>query len=256
MKRIKELNFYQKGVLLFLAVMTLIFAVIYSVTISREGFAYKDVILVPAQENGEIVYSGKIQGKQASFTVSADNTVVFRHGDKIYGPYTVREDSGAIPKDSEFRNSMKGVEVCKEEEILFRGGSVKYEGGLLLFHEDGSFENTLVMVTMANGVTLDENGNAVDEMEPSVSVILELTDNPEMVHKGHWFVWFLGVLICAVTAISILFADEIFRFHMSFRIQNPDQAEPSDMEMAGRYISWTLLPVMAVILWVMGIRIM
>lgn len=256
MKRINKLNLYQKGVLLFLAVMVLVFAMVYSVTISKEGFAYKDAILVPAQESGKIVYSGKIQGKQASFSVSADKTVVFTHGDKVYGPYTVREDFGAIPKDSDFKNSMKGVEVCEGDEILFRGGIVKYEGGLLLFHEDGSFENTLVTVTTANGEILDENGNVVDEMEPSVSVILELTDNPEMVHKGHWFVWFLGVLICAVTVISILFADEIFRFHMAFRIQNPDQAEPSDMEMAGRYISWTLLPVMAVILWIMGIRLM
>ena len=41
--------------------MILIFAVIYPKTISRVGYRYNDEILVPNQENGNIVYSGKNQ---------------------------------------------------------------------------------------------------------------------------------------------------------------------------------------------------
>ena len=82
MERIKCLNYYQKGLLLLMTAMMLVFAVLYPVTISRVGFQYKGTILVPSQENGNTVYSGKIQGKQAHFTVSEDKSVVFQYGKK------------------------------------------------------------------------------------------------------------------------------------------------------------------------------
>ena len=70
MQRIKCLGRYQKIVLLFMAAVVLVFSILYPITIEREGFEYKDAILVPNLENGNTVYSGKIQGKQASFTAS------------------------------------------------------------------------------------------------------------------------------------------------------------------------------------------
>ena len=127
MKRIKELDLYQKSILAVMAIMALVFASVYSKTISRVGFEYMDTILVPAQENGGTVYSGKIRGQQAQFTVSKDKTVVFRHGDNSYGPYTAKKDPAAIPQDSEMVSSMTGVELRQGETILFRGGVLKTE---------------------------------------------------------------------------------------------------------------------------------
>lgn len=101
MERIKCLNLYQKKILLFIVLIMLVFTVIYPIIIAREGFAYKDAILIPNQENDSVVYTGKIQGKQASFTVSPEKTVEFRYGDKFYGPYTLKVDSSAIPKSKE-----------------------------------------------------------------------------------------------------------------------------------------------------------
>ena len=60
MERIKNLNLYQKGVLVFMIIISLIFSVVYSRTISKVGFEYKDTILVPSQDNGSTMYSGKI----------------------------------------------------------------------------------------------------------------------------------------------------------------------------------------------------
>lgn len=45
MDRIRELNRYQKDVLIVVIVMALVFAVIYPKTISRVGFAFKDAVL-------------------------------------------------------------------------------------------------------------------------------------------------------------------------------------------------------------------
>ncbi len=253
MERIKSLGWYQKGILLLMAAMALVFTVLYPMTIAREGFAYKNAILSPKQENGNTVYSGKIKGKQASFTVSPDKRVEFQYGDQIYGPYTAKEDPTAIPKDSEMRESMTGVELLCGEEILFRGGVVSAGSYLWLYSEDGSAENIDVFVT-SNGIITDENGNTVDPMEPSAADILDLMAGPELTHKGQWSAWFCGVLICIAAAISILFADELFRWSLSFQIRNADEAEPSDWEIAGRYFLWTVMPIVAMILFVEGLQ--
>lgn len=124
-----------------MVVMAMVFAVIYPVTISRVGFAFQDEIFVPAEENESTVYSGKLMGEQASFTVSADKTVVFQYGDQTYGPYTAKEDAAAIPKDSEMAEYMTGVELRLGDEILFRGGVFDQGDTMWLYNEDGSLDN-------------------------------------------------------------------------------------------------------------------
>ncbi|WP_312280295.1 hypothetical protein [Oscillibacter sp.] len=254
LERVKRLDRYQKGVLLLMIAVVLAFTVIYPMTIAREGFAYENAILIPAQENGNTVYSGKIQGKQASFTVYTDKTVEFQYGDKIYGPYTAKEDPTAIPKDSEMGEYMTGVELRQGEKTLFRGGILDQGEYRWLYNEDGSIENIAFSVTTSNGIAMDENGNVIDPMEPTASAILGLLNSPELTHKGAWLAWFGGVFVCIVTAISILFVDELFRWNLAFQIRNVDRVEPSEWEIAGRYITWTVLPIVAMILFVMGLQ--
>ena len=254
MERIKNLNLYQKGVLVFMIIILLIFSVVYSRTISKVGFEYKDTILVPSQDNGSTMYSGKIQGQQALFIMSEDKTVVFHYGDKTYGPYTVKEDPTAIPKDEEFREEMTGVELYNGEKLLFRGGILKFGDNTMLYNEDGTVESFGISYVTSYGVELDENGNEIDPIEPSASDILELMNDPELTHKGEWLTWLEGAFICILNALSILFADELFRWNLAFQIRDVEKAEPSDWEIAGRYIGWTVLPIMALILFIVGLR--
>lgn len=256
MEKIKRLNRYQKGVLIVMLTMALVFAVVYSVTISRVGFAYQDAILVPSQENGGTVYSGKLKGQQARFTVSEDKTVVFQHGDKTYGPYTAKEDPTAIPKDEEMAEYMTGVELRQGEDILFRGGVRDGWDSYLMYNEDGTVYNFgyFFSYTGGDGIERDVNGNIIDSVEPSALTILELMDGPELTHKGEWFAWFGAVFICILNAVLILFADELFRWNLAFQIRNAEYAEPSDWEIAGRYVSWTVLPIMALVIFIAGLR--
>lgn len=254
MERVQALNRYQKAILILLTVMVLVFTVLYPLTIFREGFAYQNAILIPSQQGGSTVYVGKIQGETARFTVSADKTVQFQYGDKTYGPYTVQEDTSAIPKDHEMSARMRGIALYCGDTLLFRGGVLQQEDFLLLFQEDGSLYDTGISVTISNGIAMDGNGEVIDPMEPSASTILQLMDGPQLTHKGSWAAWLGGLMICGITAILILFADELFRWELTFRIRNVDQAEPSDCEIAGRYISWTILPIMALALFVWGLQ--
>jgi len=256
MDRIRNLNRYQKGVLLLTVIMALSFTAAYFVTTARVGFAYRDAILLPEEEDGTTLYSGKIRGVPAVFRVFPDKKVEFQYGEKRYGPYTAREDPTAVPESMTPGIRVTGVELREGEKILFRGGVAKGDGFYWLYDEDGSLSNMTVEIYAVSeyGTVYDENGEEVDPMEPSASTILSLMAGPELSHKGDWYGWFLGMLVCAAAWIAVLFAEELFRLSMSFRVQDPYQVEPSDWEVAGRYIGWTALVILALVVFAMGLQ--
>ena len=251
MERIRNLDPYQKVVLILLIVTLACFAVLYHITVSRVGYAYMDAILVPAEENGSTVYSGEINGETAAFIVSGES-VTFQYADKVYGPYTVKKDPAAVPEDHSNAHLMTGVEVLDGEEVFFRGGIMEFGSGWLVAREDGRLD---VTIQTANGIVTDEYGNVIDPMEPSVGTILELLHGPELNHKGQWAMWFLGLFVALCTAASMLFADELFYLGIWHRIRNPELAEPSDWVIAGRYIGWTVALIGEFILLWMGLQI-
>ncbi len=73
-------------VLIVMLVMLLVFSVAYPLTISRMGFQYRGEILVPQVPEKQTVYSGRVNGQKASFTVTSDGTITCQMGDKAYGP--------------------------------------------------------------------------------------------------------------------------------------------------------------------------
>ena len=254
MQRIKNLNGYQKGLLLLMLAMALVFAVVYHMTIARVGVLYQNAIFVPAEENGVTVYSGKLRGKQAEFTVSADKTVSFRCDGQTYGPYTVKEDPTARPEDEFGREGMTGVEIRDGEKLLFRGGFWQSDGSFWLRNADGSMDLGMQTYVVENGVKKDSDGNIIDPAKPSASDILRLVFDPELTHKGSWLAWLGAVFISILTAASILYADELFRFDLSFQIQNAEAAEPSEWEMMKRYISWTVFAIATLVIYFLGLQ--
>lgn len=259
MERIRNLDKYQKGILVLLLVMYAVFAAVYFVVISRVGYLYHDTVLVPGEENGNTVYSGKIDGKQAVFTVTADQAVTFRHGEKLYGPYTVKEDPTAIPEEDDFAAYMTGYEIRDGEEIFFRGGGFKNggdDGYWMLYNEDGSFASISITAVASDGaIVTDGKGNIIDPMEPSAGTILQMVEGPKLTNKGHWGFYLIAGMFSVVIVISILFADEVFRWGLRYQIRNPELAEPSDWEIASRYIGWTALTVAVLVVYIMGLQV-
>ncbi|MBR5247341.1 MAG: hypothetical protein IKV27_00080 [Lachnospiraceae bacterium] len=257
MEKIKELNRYQKGILILLVAMAIIFGILYAKATSNIGFLYMDKIFEVSQENGNTVYSGKIQGDICKFVVTTDNTVTFQAGDRNYGPYKVKKDPSAIPKEESWAGEMTGVEVTAGEEILFRGGFLHWgntDDIWIMVNEDGTDANITITATMSDGTIIDGDGNIVDPMEPSVKTIIKLVEGPELTHKGDWQAWVYALVISVITAVTILYADELFRLNLSFQIKDPDYAEPSDWEITGRYIGWTIMPGLALFLYIIGLQ--
>ena len=253
MERIKNLGKYQKAALLLTILMVLVFTVIYAITTSRDGYVYKDEILIPMQENGDIIYSGKIDGEQAIFTVFEDKSVEFQYGDKIYGPYVIKEDPNAITSDNDMGDGTMGIEVYCDGEVIFRGSARKMTDYWRLANEDGTSAAFEIYVTSADGSILDSNGNVIDPMAPDISNILVLVTGAELEHKGYWFIWFLGVVLCMNNVVAILFADELFRIKLAYTVRNVDKVEPSDWEITGRYISWAAYPIIALVVFIVGL---
>lgn len=254
MERIRSLDKYQKAVIVFMLILVAVYAVIYPVTMAKEGYLYFDEIMIPHQENGNTVYSGNIEGDSAAFTVTGDKAVTFQYRGKTYGPYTAKRDAAAIPAEYAGRQDVTGLELYRGEALIFRGGVYKLQDMWWFVNADGSYADSGIVTIIGNGIVTDEKGNVIDTMEPSLSTVWNLMEDPELQHKGDWGTWVIGLLICLFTAASILFADELFRMSLMFKVYNVDKVEPSDWEIFTRYVTWTLLPIAAWVMFAVGLK--
>lgn len=252
MERIRSLTRFQKGILMVLAAIAVLFSVVYITAGQKEGYAYRDQILFRTEESGNTVYSGKISGQRAVFTVRGDKSIEYRYGDKTYGPYIVKEDPSALPDGA--GSQMTGYEIRRGDELYFRGAVIRVDRTLLAFDENGDLESAASVVSEVNGVVMDEDGNIIDQNEPSFSELIKLAEGPELVHRGSWGFWFLGMFVSILTAVSVLYADELFRFYMGLRLANAENAEPSDLVLVMRRVSWVCLLAAVIFIFITGLN--
>ena len=237
-----------------LIVIVAVFSVLYFFIGRRYGVEYQDALYFPATEGNTMVYSAKVDGQSASFTVEKD-IVTYDWGDTVYGPYTVREDPTAAPGGEWESLDLIGVEIREEDSILFRGG---YTEDLFLFiREDGEPDSDLFHVTYSvNGVEHDADGNVVDPHQPSLSTLIRFSQLPEAdAHRGNSLMWFLGLFLAGIAALLIKFDDTLFRLHLSFRVKYPEDAEPSDWEIFSRIFSWIAFTLLSLGLFIAGLVI-
>ena len=250
MNRFRELERFPKILLIALVLLVVVFAPIYGITASRLGYLHNGEIFVPRQENSLTLYETTVDDQLCVFTVTAD-TVTLLWGDKTYGPYTLREDPTAVPEDISF--PMTGIEILDGQKVYFRGGMTDEATDFWLVNEDGSHTDSM-SYTLSNGVEYDMNGNPIDHKKPVPYQIVSLLRGPELTHKGDWIGFLIGIFCAAATAVSILFADELFYLSICFRVENAETAEPSDWYIACRNFSWLLLTIFTGAAFFMGLQ--
>lgn len=240
----------QRVLLLLQAFLVVLFLILYATFGRQQVIEYHNTLFRCRTDGDTTVYSGTLDGEKAVFTVSPGPVVEFRWGDALYGPYIITEDSTAIPEQQampEFFTSseyLTGVEVRRGSDVLFRGACHILGGSLsFLIAEDGSYDSFSV------SVIADSN----TKPEPSVRSILRIALAPELTQRGQWYFFFLGVICCAICTVSILFADDLFRFHLQFRVKYPEDAEPSDWELFTRWVGWIVLTIAALIICIVGL---
>ena len=255
MQKIRSLGTYAKLILIVLVLMVLLFSILYPVTMSKKGFAYRGTILMPTKTEDGMIYSGAVRGTPVSFKVFNDRSVVCRAGDQIIGAYSVTEDRDAVPKGHPWETMMTGVELRCGEDIVFRGGMLRRDDGTLLV-SDGDDETDWFIITREYGAdpVYDSKGNEIGLTNPSPASIIELMYGPRLSNKGSISGWIGGIFICALAAVIVIFSKDMFRFRVSLYVQNAADAEPSDLTVVGWYISWTMMPLLALYVFILGLR--
>ena len=253
-ERIRNLSGYQKAILLAMAAMVLVFSAVYLLTVRRVGYLYQGTILVPTQEDGATVYTGSIRNTAAQFRVT-ENQVTFRYGDIQYGPYTMESDPTAVPSQQDAEEGFVGIEIRDKGKLLFRGGVRGLQDYCFFIHSDGSSDFLSIYEDGVTGVAYNaETGEVYDRMAPTLRDIYALLTNPPLTHKGEGMAWLAGVVICIVNAVTLLFADELFYWKMSFLVRNAQGAEPSDWALGQRFIGWAALGILALVVFVLGLQ--
>ncbi len=254
-QRIRNLEGYQKAILLAMAAMVLVFSVVYLLTVRRVGYLYQSTILVPTQEDGATVYTGSIRNTAAQFRVT-ENQVTFRYGDTQYGPYTMESDPTAVPSQQDSEEGFVGIEIRDKGKVVFRGGVQKLQDHYFFIHSDGSGDlHNLYYEDAVTGVVYNaETGEVHDRMAPTIRDIYALLTTPPLTHKGEGMAWLAGVVICIVNAATLLFADELFHWKMTFLLRNAEGAEPSDWQLGQRFISGATLGILALVVFVLGLQ--
>ncbi len=254
-ERFSRMSGFQKFILIALVVMAAGFGLLYIHTIRREGYQYYDGLLIPSQENGNTVWSGVAEGRKVSFTVHPDKSVEYRWGDSIYGPYTVKEDPSAVRT---LNKSLTGIEIRRGETVIFRGGMEKLSYGegdyYHLIWENGTPYSGITIST-GTGVVMDEKGQILDVHEPDVYTIVSMMYGPVLTHRGHAGFWFLGLLCSFILALSVLYADDIFRWNIRWTVRGAEDAQPTDYAVTIRGLSWIVVLIVVLALYVTGLRL-
>ncbi len=248
----KEMSLYRRVLLAILAVLILGFGVAMPIMGARKGMAYGDTLLYFTEENGVRRYAGRHEGKRAEFTVQPDGTISYRWGDWDYGPYRVVEDPAAAPEEG---TGYTGIEIRREDEVLFRGG---YKGlfrgsyrrnstPVYLCTEDGEMLvewGVIGVGTTTSGTKWYKDGREVSEYElrePDLTTLVELSIGPELTHRGNFGYYLLGTLLAALNIFQICCPGVMFRLSLLGRVRNLDDAEPSEWYIIMERVEWAVL---------------
>lgn len=257
MERFKESSVLQKAGMIASVVMVVVFAVLYIISYNRVGVLYKDKFFVKSEENGNTVFSGRIDLKEAVLTVRPDGTLYYRYDGKEYAPYRIVSDPTVIPASSPLSEKrvqqyVEGVCIYQGDDLLFRGGLYRISTvGYILCDTNG--ELLLSNIDVDKRPNPFDSGHTYDPVMPSVFDIISLVKGPQIVRRCFPTFYILGVIISVYNVLSILFEDELFRLKLGFSVHNPAAAAPSDWELFKRKTSYIAIPVAILVVFTMGL---
>lgn len=239
----KNLPHAQRIMVCVQAFLILLFLILYCVIGTQKVIKYDGGYLRCRTDGEKTVYSGEINGQEIIAVVGRDS-VEYRVDNAVYGPYTVVHDPSAVPDkenlpfnttDSRF---LTGVEVWEGETLLYRGA----------YHNPDLDITSLFYLMDLDGQTV-YNGEI-----PDPYTTLKLFFAPGVTSRGIFGIFLLGALLCVINMVSILYADELFRWSLRFRIVNVEDAEPSEWEIISRWIGWCAISVCVVIMFILGLK--
>lgn len=255
MNRWRALTPFPRIMLCIQAGLLLLFTALYLSLGIQRGINFRGEFLRQTEQGEDTVYTGTLAEETVELTYTPSGALFYRWGDVEYGPYTLTENPTALPP-SETMGRVTGVELRLDGEILFRGGYGW--DGLYLVKEDGTELDTIEsIVTYQSGETVIYSSDGTqrtygDGLSVSQAIGL-LLEPPALRSRVDGEGYFLGSLMVAIGAVGILFADELFRWGLRWRIRDPERAEPSEWELFSRGLSWVVATILALIGYMSGL---
>ena len=235
-ERWQEMNLGRRIILLIHPVLFLLALVLHLTFGQQQVVSYRDGHLRYELQGEAAVYSGRVEGYQVKYVVSPGPTVEFW----LDGPVT----------STSFWHSedLIGIEIRKDDSVWFRGAYLPYSypSYYWLVDENGK-SDTSGSTTIVVGTSTPPPDPA-----PTPKNILSMADGPEVSRRGSTEFILLGLLVSAVCLVTLLFEDQLFRWNLSFQIQDPDRAEPSDWELFSRWAGWVVLTGVALLCFTLG----
>lgn len=269
--------FYRQAMLAATVGLMVLFAVLYLIMGRQNGLEYgNDFYKLKAQGDAR-VYTGvdhgqrdfistqSGEGKKTVYTVCKTPDgyrVECQIEGQEFGPYQVtefpRSDVPAVLTDLPLEGGLE-IKNTATGELLFRGGYWQNSGYVFLVNENAKTEadgNAALTDKLTVGsVSLFDYAPPIPEEGPSCDDLVRFTLGAEanMTHKGDWMYYALALLAAVFNAASLLYAEELFIFHMSFRVAEPERVEPSEWELFTRHVGWGVLLLLELILLFTGL---
>lgn len=63
----------------------------------------------------------------------------------------------------------------------------------------------------------------------------------------------IGILLCIINAVTVLYADELFRWKMRHRVEDPNTIVPSKTELGSRWVGWVICTGVSLVVYIVGL---
>lgn len=240
-----ELTRFQKILLAVLAGMLVLFGTLMIIFRVHPGVLFEESLLKITEGDGETIYSGRAYGTPVTITVSwptnFETDVEFTIGDRFHDVCQVFYPTEDIR--TERGNSVGGIEIRKNGELLFEGG-YDPEDELGWYGKNGEWEPfTNLQIRGYAG------GDPWWGYETTAGQIVRFAFGPKTSAHGDPALFGMAVFLSAFTAVYVLFWRTFFRWrHWAAR-----DPEPSEGYVYFEQIGWVVFTVVIAIVYVIAL---
>lgn len=245
--------FYRRAMLVATVGLMVLFTVFNLTVGNQRGVEYGSDFYALTTADGTMTYTANAHewregntiiqsnaGRKIVYTVTpvlnSGFMVECRMGEETFGPYQVAAlDLADLSTRVLGFSPNGGMEITNVAtgERLFRGGYIRSSDGYAFLLDEN--------IKTEAGSILDY-APPKPEKGPNCDDLYHFTFGAEesMTGRADWLYFFCALLFAAFNTVSLLYAEELFIFHMSFHVERAEEVKPSEWELFSRHVGWAV----------------
>lgn len=241
-----DLTWFQKMLLAVLAGMLVFFGVLMAVFRAHPGVLFEGSLLKITEQDGWIVYSGKVRGEPVDIAVTwptnFETDVEFTMGERFHDVARVIYPTERI--QTEHGDSVGGILITKNEKTLFEGG-YDPEAEYGWYDKDGKWapQTTFQVVFGSSGT------DPRHDYENTAGTAVRFAFGPETSAWGDPALFGMAVFLTALLALKVVFHKTLFRWR-HWAARNP---EPTEEYLALERVGWVVFAIVIAMVYVISV---